>query len=139
HDALPISATGRAASIVPGQKPKRAAELRSTQIFEHVQAGVPVARIDQSIPRDIEIGCFGGERDVGPRVDQFGRRGRQPERQLLWCELILEIENAHPAGVVGGENGLLALERAWAVLMQIVRTERAGGGAVVTVTRYRHG
>jgi hypothetical protein len=48
------------------------AQLGSTFIFQHVQAGVPVGRIDQSVPRYIEIGCFGGERDVGPRIDQFG-------------------------------------------------------------------
>ena len=95
-------------------------------IFEHVQPGVPVAGIDQSIPRHIDIGCFGGERDVGPRIYQLGWRRRQPERQLLRRKLILEVEHADAAGIVGGENGFLALEGTRSVLMQIVRTEGAG-------------
>src|SRR5260221_13235382 len=113
--------------------------FRSTFIFQHVQAGVPVGRIDQSVPRYIEIGCFGGERDVGPRIDQFGWRRRQPERQLLRRKLVFDVENADAAGIVGGENGFVALERTRPVLMQIVWTEGAGSSAIVTVMRHRHG
>src|SRR6266487_562194 len=107
----------------------------SAFIFEHVQASVPVARVDQSIPRHIDIGCFGGERDVGPRIYQLGWRRGQPECQLLRRKLIFEVENANAAGIVGGENGFLALEGTRSVLMQIVRAKGAGGGAVVTIMR----
>src|SRR6266536_790211 len=40
----------------------------SAFIFKHVQAGVPVGRIDQPILGHVAIGGLGGERDVGPRV-----------------------------------------------------------------------
>src|SRR5260370_33591051 len=111
----------------------------STFIFQHVQAGVPVGRIDQSVPRYIEIGCFGGERDVGPRIDQFGWRRRQPERQLLRRKLVFDVEDADAAGVVCCKNSFLALEGARPVLMQIVRTEGAAGSAIAAITRYRPG
>src|SRR6266567_543943 len=111
----------------------------SAFIFEHVQASVPVAGVDHSIPRHIDIGCFGGERDVGPRIYQPGWRRRQPKRQLLRRKLIFEVEHADAAGIVGGKNGFLALEGTRSVLMEIMRTEGAGGGAIVTIVRYRHG
>ena len=108
--------------IMIGLRTRRAAGARLHTdrlafIFEHVQPSVPVAGIDHSIPRHIDIGCFGGERDVGPRIYQLGWRRRQPERQFLRRKLILEVEHADAAGIVGGKNGVLALERTRSVLM----------------------
>src|ERR1700687_2119017 len=60
---------------------------------------------------------LGADRSVSPGSAAPSGRFRR--------ELILDVEHAHAGVVVGGEDGFLALHRAGAVFVQVVRAERA--------------
>src|SRR3954471_19401063 len=47
---------------VPGNGGSFGEGRRSALIFEHVQAGVPVAHVNQTFRRDVDVGRLGGER-----------------------------------------------------------------------------
>src|SRR6266702_4725774 len=97
----------------------------SSLILQHVHAGVPVGDEHQPVGPDISVTGLGCERDVRAGVDELFRWRRHPVRDLLRREGVLDVEHPDAGIVVSRENRLLALERARAVLVQIMRAEGA--------------
>src|SRR5947209_368041 len=93
--------------------------------LQDVQAGIPIADIQESIAGHIDVGGFRGERNVRPRIDQFFWPGRHPVSNLLWRECVLDIEHADAGIVVSCEYSLFAVKAAGPIFVQVMRTESA--------------
>src|SRR4051812_40612114 len=50
----------------------------SAFVLQHVQPGIPIRDVDQSVGGDQDIGGFGCQRDIGTWIDQLLRRRRHP-------------------------------------------------------------
>src|SRR5438034_11703470 len=99
--------------------------MASAFVLQHVQAGIPVRHIYQSILCDQDIRGFCGECNIGAWVDQLLGRGRYPVGEFLWRECIPDIEYADTGNVIGREDCFLTLKSPRTVLMQVVRAERS--------------
>src|SRR5947209_3594772 len=110
-------------TIATTMTPAISQRSRTGSAFElkHVETGVPVADEHQAVLLDEDVGRFGRERDVRPRIDQLLWRRRNPRRDLFRRELIAYVEHTYAGDVVRRKQRVFALERTRPVLVKVVR------------------
>src|SRR5262245_52686165 len=92
-------------------------------VLQHVHSTIPVADVQRSIGRHVDIAGLGGEPDVWSRINELLWDWRHPGRDFPGRKGILDIEDAYAGIVVGCEDDLFAAERAGPILVDVVRAE----------------
>src|SRR5262245_21422069 len=96
---------------------------RSVSVFEDIETGVVVGDVEYPVAIYEDVAGLNLLLAGWTWIEHLLRSWWHIKRRLLRLELIANVEDAHTSVLVRGEDQLGALERAWPVLMQVVRAE----------------
>src|SRR5262245_61741894 len=92
---------------------------RSAGVFEDIETSVVVSDVEQPVATYEDVAGLNLLLAGWARIEHLLRRWRRIKRHLPRLKLIANVEDAHACVLVGGEDQLGALERAWPVLVQV--------------------
>src|SRR5690349_10502018 len=96
---------------------------RLASVFEDIKTSVVVGDVEHPVAIYEDIAGLNLLLARRARIEHLLRRGRHIKRHLLRLKLIANVEDAHTRVLIGGEDQFGTLERAWPVLVQVVRAE----------------